>query len=1247
MYLKQIVINGFKSFADRTRLDLQPGVTAVVGPNGCGKSNIVDALRWVLGEQSAKALRGGSMQDVIFEGTDQRKALPLCEVTLTFGDCEEELGTAFNEVEIARRVSRDGGSQYSINGKNSRLKDIQRLFANTGVGRVSYSFMLQGQIDQILSTNPAERRIIFEEAAGITLYKSQRKEALGKLALVETNLTRITDVIDEISRQIGSLKRQASKALRYQRIKHRLTHLEWAHGGFRYGTLRQSIRVLANRAAEVRRDLDRLLTQVQDGEQKLLTQREQRSEALSSLESAQQHRFSLISERDQAKGRLEMAAVRTQDLEKRILLFSEEIKELEKERHALSERARNESESKQLQLDIVDDSDRVFRQRSDELVRCQEVLSALENQSQNRRQTLLEVENRITRARSRATTLEVELRSGQARESSLKQNLAEAKATAPEMESRVEKLTAAIARSQKDQQHLRQALEQSREDARLLNETFRSLQKQIQEADRALARKTAQLAVLESLQAKFEGFGEGAKSILGGKLGDVINNDAVAVLSRSLKVSAGYAPALNTLLGMASEALYIGHSEQALTIIDQLSEKQLGRACLQVDLGQSSDSESASASSPAPADGIVAASSVVNVRSGALRAPLQRLLEGCYFADSLAHFIAFWRNHPDFTFQLVATRDGGLIDRRGLVFGGRESGKKPSSVIERESEIAQLKTEIVSEREALSAEHDKASDLDSRREECERSVESIRKQLGELERDASALNAELRSENSQLESVRKQIANLHSQLQECEQRRDESVLALDKAKSELKQAETALADERSRGDDLEQAINKARAARDTAREAVAEVRLELAEKKQRLESLDRAIGEVERASGDLIRRAEKRRQETDEMNGQIRSFTEMREQETTRIQQLDDNIQHADNQLARQKGLVENVETTINEQEKQLAEYRKAERECDGRLTELEVKLAEERSQAGFLQESLRTEYAMEIENIDWKESLWKAEANFAKRVDLDAMDDPDEITRMPEDERGAPDAEALTAMDHTDWQSVETEIRELKNRILSMGPVNVDAIAEYSDLKERYDFLRAQSDDLWNSKNTLVEAIDEINATSQSLFKDTFEQIRRNFQFTYEKLSGGGTANLELIDSEDPLESGIDIIARPPGTRLHNITLLSGGQRTMAAVALLFAIYLVKPSPFCVLDEIDAALDDANIGRFCDILRSFTQRSQFLIITHNKRTISNADCLFGVTMPEKGVSTLLSMRFNRETNQAEIARKQLSENEA
>ena len=310
MYLKEIVISGFKSFADRTRLDLRQGVTAVVGPNGCGKSNIVDAIRWVLGEQSAKALRGSSMQDVIFEGTDKRKALPTCEVTLTFTDCEAELGTLFNEVAISRRVTRDGSSDYYINGKVSRLKDIQRLFANTGVGRVSYSFMLQGQIDQILSTNPGERRTIFEEAAGITLYKAQRKEALNKLALVDTNLARVTDVIEEVSRQIGSLKRQAGKALRYQRIKYRLTHLDLAFNSHRHAALDESIQELSGQATQLRDKVESQTGSLERDEAILLEKKSERNELAQKMEELQQRVYNLRSEKYIAYIQTDFAAVR-------------------------------------------------------------------------------------------------------------------------------------------------------------------------------------------------------------------------------------------------------------------------------------------------------------------------------------------------------------------------------------------------------------------------------------------------------------------------------------------------------------------------------------------------------------------------------------------------------------------------------------------------------------------------------------------------------------------------------------------------------------------------------------------------------------------------------------------------------------------------------------------------------------------------------------------------------------------------
>jgi chromosome segregation protein len=286
----------------------------------------------------------------------------------------------------------------------------------------------------------------------------------------------------------------------------------------------------------------------------------------------------------------------------------------------------------------------------------------------------------------------------------------------------------------------------------------------------------------------------------------------------------------------------------------------------------------------------------------------------------------------------------------------------------------------------------------------------------------------------------------------------------------------------------------------------------------------------------------------------------------------------------------------------------------------------------------MQDDYQVELASINWKSELWEANVEFEKRVNLDDLDDPDKIAAQPKHERRDPTEEELAQMEATDWAAVEEEVAELKGRIANMGPVNLDAISEYTDLKERHDFLKSQSEDLWNSKNKLVQTIDEINETSQTLFRDTFDQVRKNFAFTYERISGGGESDLQLVDSDDPLESGIEIIARPPGTRLKSVTLLSGGQRTMAAVALLFGIYMVKPSPFCVLDEIDAAPDDANIGRFCETLHGFTDKSQFLIITHNKRTISNADTVFGVTMPEKGVSTLLSMRFNRDGGHPEIS---------
>jgi len=618
--------------------------------------------------------------------------------------------------------------------------------------------------------------------------------------------------------------------------------------------------------------------------------------------------------------------------------------------------------------------------------------------------------------------------------------------------------------------------------------------------------------------------------------------------------------------------------------------------------------------------------------------PVQSLLRDCYFADTLEGFIEFWKANPGFRFLLVATKNGELIDCRGLIHGGKVSGKKSSSLLEREAQIRKLRTEINSERKELNTLREEAGVLEEKRNTAESTVEEQRQRQGDLASEVSGLVAEERNQQQKIDQNTKNRSEDGAELARLDAKHGDSVKELETAKENLASADKGLEEERKKGTDLEDQINRSRELRDQKREALADVRLELAEKKQRLESADRALSDVQRETANLQHRIIRRNQEIDTINEQIEQFKNTSSTEQAKGQELDKTLSVATEQLDKDRAEVKQLDAEISGIDGGLSGRRNEGRGFDQELTKLEIRLAEERSQLGFIQETTQDDYQVELSDIDWKVELWEASAEFEKRVNLDDLDDPDKLAAQPKNERSDPTEEELAEMDQTEWSTIEEEVSELKGRIANMGPVNLDAISEYTDLKERHDFLKGQSEDLWNSKNKLVESIDEINETSQTLFRDTFEQVRKNFAFTYEKISGGGESDLELVDSEDPLESGIEIIARPPGTRLKSVTLLSGGQRTMAAVALLFGIYMVKPSPFCVLDEIDAALDDANIGRFCETLHGFTGKSQFLIITHNKRTISNADTVFGVTMPEKGVSSLLSMRFSRDGDKAEVA---------
>jgi chromosome segregation protein len=1231
MYLKELRINGFKSFADNTKLDLRPGVTAIVGPNGCGKSNIADAIRWVLGETSAKSLRAGGMQDVIFQGSDARKPLNLCEVSLVFTDCEEQLGTAFAEVEVSRRVVRDGGGQYFINGKQCRLKDIQRLFLDTGIGQVSYSFMLQGQIDQILSSNPAERRTIFEEAAGISRYKAQRREALNKLNSVDSNLARVTDVMEEVARQIGSLKRQAAKALRYKRIKHRLSHLELAHSAFRFGSLRQIVRKSEDKSQFLRAEADKLKASLESAEGGLAAKRQRRSEFSEALQESQQAVFSLRNEKDSAQTKAEFAEVRRMENLKRVEELALEVEKLEKRQAELRDRAVGEARFKDEQMSLFGSSDQTFKQKSEELSVLQSNLTEAETRLSRDRQAALVKESAITRVRSNCTTLEVDLKSFQVRHANLADEIKAAESQLAVVTEERETLRRAHATrlNQREQEEERGAERKAQMAA--LTVEFRNLQERITETDRRLAAVLAQIGVLEGLQAKLEGFSDGAKAVLQGKVEGIDPSDC-EVLLKNVQVDAAYAPTLETLLGTLAEGVVIKDRRRVGPVAANLLERKLGRAHLKF---RAPAISAKGAGSKLP-EGLVAANDLVSTTQVEMRPVLENLLHGCFFAEDLTTFLAWWENNPGFEFGQVATPSGEVVDRRGWVLSAPTKGRsKDRSFLARANEIKAFSAERSDLEERLETMRLQAAQLSDKIERAEREVEDQRKRMLEVTQEVATLESQLRTAGKSFDDITALAARKQRELGNLEEQKEASQRRLTAGQDQLREAEADLAAHREKVAADEETVVRLRDEREAQRESFNDIRVEIAEKKQRLAAVEKGLSEIEAQTREVEERKQRHKQERSALMEQNSQLSEEKIREAARLGQLDKTLATTMETLEKNRVALKKIEGEIEAVEKGLSGQRESYDRITRELNGVDVGLAREQSQVQFLEEEMHREYEVDLREINWREQYWMAGEALPERIRVDieeeSLDDPD-----PSENIGDPTEEDLAAMDSIDWEAIAEEVSSLRSKLHSIGAVNLIAIEEYRELNERYTFLKTQSDDLWAAKEELLKAIDEINTTSQELFSNTFEQIRKNFIFTFDQLFGGGRADLHLVDDGDVLESGIDIIAQPPGTKLKTLQLLSGGQKTMTAVALLFAVYMVKPSPFCVLDELDAPLDDANIGRFCKMLESFLEYSQFVIITHNKRTISVADTIYGVTMQERGVSRLVSMRFNKELGKTE-----------
>ena len=1228
MYLQSLEIIGFKSFAAKTVLNFHRGVTAVVGPNGCGKSNVLDAIRWVLGEQSAKALRGGEMSDVIFSGTDSRPALGMAEVSMTFSECEKELGTDWNEVRITRRVYRDGKSEYFLNKTPCRLRDIHQLFMDTGVGRSAYSIMEQGKIDQILSNRPEDRRAIFEEAAGITKFKAQKKEALRKLEYTESNLVRVQDIIKEVKRQIGSLQRQAAKARRYQSILTDLrvfdTHI--SHKNYR------------NHATE----LENLRTQLGQGEEARQIHEVEIAQQESELAEFRQRLQEFETEAGTIRDGMQTLRNRIFSAENRISTNHERTAESTTliERHRLD--IFQAEEKIRTQEEQIEQTDTLLQQMLESLRTHQETLdehtarlSAVREERLGAERELTTQNAELSNAEARLNSLRGEIsgatsrrESGETRLHLLQNEIETASRAAAEVSSLLEDL-----KRRSDAAHLALEHSQAETAAAMADHETEQLLRQDTEAILNAAGKDAagiesRLEVLRQLQEQGEGLDEGTQALLKGLDNPDLYHAAIkGTLAQHIQVEERMIPAIEAALGSALQAVIFKDPTVAEAALSTLVGQKLGRAAI-IPADWIAAGEMESREIPFGVFGR-ASDCVKGENDGAILA--RQLLREVLIVENMEAAIRLRSENPVFAF---ATLDGGFISLNGIIHGGAAGENTGQSILQRKIRIAELETSLAeatakieslaAARAAAAAAMDQATErLKHARESMQVAqieTASVDNERRHAERQLSDAEAKRASFQREAASIEEGLRGSLAQLAELESRIAETICSLDSLRSSRSESEARIQVVRERESSASDALN--------------EIRVRVATERQQQEGLHRQRGPMAARIVELNELLDARRVDISNYESRIEALAAENASLEISICEWRAELEAEESRLSAVMAQRSEVNESASALESALRAARQQLAQLQDQRGRLEVKATQTEMRMENIRNHVSQRYQTDLEAFEPDTySLLVALRERNKRKSEQAEgetptgeppvfeDEPAEAIPVPAEGEGIP------------WDRIEELVAELTERIDSMGPVNMDAIQEFDELEQRYIFLEKQNADLVTSKAELLEVISKINHTTKTLFAETFEKIRENFQFMFTELFGGGRANLLLTDDSDPLESGIEIIAKPPGKQLQSVTLLSGGERTMTAVSLLFAIYMVKPSPFCVLDEMDAPLDESNITRFIKILDRFVGQSQFVTITHNKRTISRADMLYGVTMEEHGVSKLVSVKFSNTTD--------------
>jgi chromosome segregation protein len=1224
--LKRLELVGFKSFADKTTFDFAPGITGIVGPNGSGKSNIVDSVRWVLGEQSAKSLRGGEMADVIFNGSASRRSLGIAEVTMTFDNSRRSLATPAEEVQITRRVYRGGEGEYLINSQVCRLKDIKDLFLGSGAGSDAYCIIEQGRVDVLLQASTKDRRTIFEEAAGISRFKAKKTETLRRLERVDQNVARLRDILDEVEKQLRSVKLQAAKAQRYQEYSTRLKQLRVELGLREFHQLSERLHEETTILDRMKAELAEQTAQAEAWEKQL----QQFEKALTQLDaSIREQAEALATARQQIAGHEATMAhewTLAEDIEKELARSRQRRAELSRHVATLADSAgRVGEELRQIEASCQAQR-RDVQAREEQLQATETRLIELKQQVQREETEHLECMRQAGRFKNDAISYKAQIDNLTRERSRLMQRSEQAAEQLASLDVELQELSAAEEELQARLGSARQALTDLRQERDRLRQVRDETSQRAADLREQRSGLLSRIELLEGLERSHEGLGTGPRELLAlleqpdpGPWRTVLS-----ILAEFLTVRREFAPLIDVALGERARSFLVRDPDQLAQALRQRAQPFSSRvsflplpppnrtpSAARPATDTTSASSLASAQGPLPMTGTPAHPGIIALAEQVVRCDNPefsdlpaRLLAGTLIVHDLVAARALAHHLPGRRF---VTLRGDLLEADGTLTIGTHHAE--TGILSRRSELRELREQV--------------AELDRRLIELERDLTDLREALGML--DSRAENGQ-----QEMEVLSEQVADLRLRIGEHRQKREGYHQEVQVSRSEISGLER----------DIERLTQSWQQALDQAAHADAAV--------QRLQ------GRLEDAKRE-IRAHESHRQERQQETMAARVALAQVEERLaalrSRHQQIESNLQERrqeSEQTRRQQSatltrLRENQQTLLDASsslaicylrkeaaERQLADWTRERARLNQERQERNEQAQASRNAWRIQQEQAHAR-ELSVNDLNHHRDSLCARLHEDYQLDLAALYEEMRAKRaesVSDGTTGETPVSPLSVADASDSLPPEQEIEELRRKLSRLGSVNLDALQELADLEARAGALHIQFDDLTSAQKALQEIIAKINVDSRKLFSETFAAIRTHFQELFRKLFGGGMADIVLEDENDILESGIEVIARPPGKELRSISLMSGGEKTLTAVALLLAIFRSKPSPFCILDEVDAALDEANIGRFTSVLREFLDQSQFIIITHSKRTMACADMLYGVTMQESGISRRIAVRF-------------------